>query len=485
MNFKIVLYFIGWVLKVEAAALLIPSALSLILGEWQVVPWLFLSALIAGVPGFFLTRGKKLRTGPLYAREGYAATSLGWIVMSLIGALPFFLSRRIPNYIDALFETVSGLTTTGASILRDVEAMGYGLNLWRCLMHWIGGMGVLVLILAILPMNGGYHMQVMKAESPGPSVSKMVPKVSDTAKKLYFIYFALTVIMILCYLISGMPVFDAFCMGLGTAGTGGFAVRNSGLADYSTFSQALITIFMILFGINFNVYYLISQKKFKDAMKCEEMRVYLGIIAFSAIFFTVMMYTGADHDKGLYYCFHHSIFQTGALITTTGFSTVDFNAWPVCTHVIILFLMFSGACAGSTGGGFKVSRIMILIREAKKELHMLIHPQSVRIVKLEGKKLDHSIVRSVSNYFVIYVLLIGISVFLISFDRFDFLSGFSSVMSAFNNIGPALSYFGPTNCMADFSYFSKLVLTFDMLTGRLEILPILMLLNKKTWTKHY
>ena len=484
MNFWIIAYFMGWIIEVEAISMLIPMFISIALHESDVWPWFLIIILVLAPLGFILTR-KRFRRGNFYVREGYAATGLGWILLSAIGALPFFLSGRIPSYVDALFETASGFTTTGSSVLSDIEALGKGLLFWRSFTHWLGGMGVLVLILAILPMNGGYHMQLMKAESPGPSVSKLVPRVMDTAKTLYLIYIALTLTMILLYRISGMPLFDAACIGFGTAGTGGFGVRNSGMADYSRASQILITIFMYLFGVNFNFYYLLIRRKFRDAFKMEEVRVYVGIILVNIIIVTLVIWRFNYREEGLLYSLHHAAFTIGSLMSTTGFATVDFDTWPEIGRLMMVLLMFIGACAGSTGGGFKVSRLMLLFKEARKEMHMLIHPQSVRPIKQEGKVVEHSVLRSASNYLTIYLMVFIAAFVLISIEGHDFITNFTAVAATLNNIGPGLSMVGATQNFGFFSVGSKLVLTFCMLAGRLELLPMLMLLYPKTWTKHY
>ena len=484
MNFRIVAYFMGWILEVEAVSMITPMIIAIAKGESDVWPWFLLLIVVLAPLGFFLTR-KRFRKGNFYVREGYAATGLGWVLLSMTGALPFFLSGRMPSYIDAVFETASGFTTTGSSVLADIEALGKGLLFWRSFTHWLGGMGVLVLILAILPMSGGYHMQLMKAESPGPSVSKLVPRVMDTAKTLYLIYIALTVTMILLYWISGMPLYDAACIGFGTAGTGGFGVRNSGMADYSRVSQILITIFMYLFGVNFNFYYLLSRRKFKDALKMEEIRVYVSIILINIVIVTLVNWHYNYRAEGFVYSLHHSAFTIGSLMSTTGFSTVDFDKWPELTRLMMVLLMFTGACAGSTGGGLKVSRLMLLFKEARKEMHMLIHPQSVRPIKQEGKVVEHSVLRSASNYLMIYVLIFVCAFLLVSIDGYDFTTNFTAVTATLNNIGPGLSMVGATQNYSIYSPLSKLVLTFCMLAGRLELLPMLMLFYPKTWTKHY
>ena len=481
MNFSMIIYVLGWVLKLEAGIMILPIICALIYQEFWAVQALAVSAILALVIGTLATVKGPKRTD-YYAREGFVICALSWIVMSLIGALPFYLTGTIPSYIDAVFEIVSGFTTTGASILSEVEHLGKGLLFWRSFSHWVGGMGVLVLVLTILPLGGGYNMMIMKAESPGPDVSKIVPRVADTAKALYKIYAALTILWIVLFLLSGMSIYDSICIAFGSAGTGGFAVRNSGMADYSMLSQFLISVSMIMFGVNFNVYYLMQKRKFKDAFQCEEARVYLGIVAFSTFFFAiniVKMYGG-----DFLYALHHSFFTVGAIITTTGYSTLDFATWPQASQMLILFLMFTGACAGSTGGGFKISRLIIMVKEIGKELLVLVHPEAVKHIRLENKSLEHSVVRSVNCYLIMYVVIFMVSVFLIACaDNFDFTTNFSAVAATFNNIGPGLAAVGPTCNFGAYSDFSKIVLTFDMLAGRLEILPMMLLFLPRTWRK--
>lgn len=481
MNFSMIIYVLGWVLKLEAGIMILPIICALIYQEFWAVQALAVSAVLSLVIGTLATiRGPK-RTD-YYAREGFVICALSWILMSLIGALPFYLTGTIPSYIDAVFEIVSGFTTTGASILSEVEHLGKGLLFWRSFSHWVGGMGVLVLVLTILPLGGGYNMMIMKAESPGPDVSKIVPRVADTAKALYKIYAALTLAWIVLFLLSGMSIYDSICIAFGSAGTGGFAVRNSGMADYSMLSQFLISVSMIMFGVNFNVYYLMQKRKFKEALQCEEARVYLGIVAFSTFFFAiniVKMYGG-----DFLYALHHSFFTVGAIITTTGYSTLDFATWPQASQMLILFLMFTGACAGSTGGGFKISRLIIMVKEIGKELLVLVHPEAVKHIRLENKSLEHNVVRSVNCYLIMYVVIFMVSVFLIACaDNFDFTTNFSAVAATFNNIGPGLAAVGPTCNFGAYSDFSKIVLTFDMLAGRLEILPMMLLFLPRTWRK--
>ena len=480
MNFSMIVYILAWVLRIEGISLLLPFICAIIYREHSSAAAILSVSAISLVVGAVLTR-KKPKKIAFYTREGFVIVAGCWLVLSLVGALPFYISGKIPHYIDAVFEIVSGFTTTGSSILSDVEALGKGLIFWRSFSHWMGGMGVLVLVLTVLPLGGGYNMMIMKAESPGPDVSKMVPRVADTAKALYKIYFVLTVICILAFILSGMPFFDALCIGFGTAGTGGFAIRNSGMADYSMFSQFLITIFMILFGINFNVYYLLQRRKWKEAFSSEEARTYLLIILCSTLF--IAFNNLKEMGNGLLFALHHAFFTVGSIITTTGFSTLDFNHWAVPSQMVILFLMISGACAGSTGGGIKVSRLIILLKNMGKELHLIIHPEAIKRIRLEGKSLDYNVVRSVSTYLIAYCFVYIISIFLISFDGFDFTTNFSAVSATFNNIGPGLAKVGPIENFSIYSPFSKAVMIFDMLAGRLEIFPMLILFSPKTWKR--
>ena len=397
-----------------------------------------------------------------------------------MGALPFIFSGSIPNPVDAIFETVSGFTTTGASILADVEILPHCVLIWRSFTHWIGGMGVLVFILSLLPLTGGYHMNLMKAESPGPSVSKLVPKVQSTAKILYGIYFVMTVIQIILLLLGGMPLFDSLCAAFGTAGTGGLGIKSDSMAGYSTYLQVVITIFMILFGINFNAYFLLITRKFAQAFKMEEVRYYLGIIAIAVLIITCNIY----HMYGsVSESLQQAAFQVGSIITTTGYATTDFNLWPEISRTILVMLMFIGACAGSTGGGINVFRILILCKTIRKELHIFLHPNAVKKIKMDGKVIPHEVLRSTNIFIIVYILIIAGSIFLIAFDDFDLITNFTAVTATFNNIGPGLELVGPIGNFGMFSWFSKIVLTFDMLAGRLEIFPLLLLFVRDTWKK--
>ena len=463
---------------VEGLLLLIPAFVSLIYHEKSVISFLIVAAILLVIYAVF---GRKLPASrQIYGKEGFVIVGLAWILWSAFGALPFVISGSIPYYIDALFETISGFTTTGSTILADIEALPMGISFWRSFTHWIGGMGVLVFILSLLPLTGGYHMNLMKAESPGPSVSKLAPKVQSTAKILYTIYFAMTMVQIVLLLIGGMPLFDTICTAFGTAGTGGFGIKNDSMASYSPYLQNVITIFMILFGVNFNAYFFILTKKFAQAFKMEEVRYYFGIIGIAILIITCNIY----HIFGsAAKAFQQAAFQVGSIITTTGYATTDFNGWPEISRTILVMLMFIGACAGSTGGGIKVSRILILCKTVRKELHIFLHPNAVKKIKMDGKAIPHEVVRSTNIFFIVYVLIFAASIFLIAFDDFDLITNFTAVVATFNNIGPGLELVGPTGNFGMFSWFSKLILTFDMLAGRLEIFPLLLLFVRDTWRK--
>lgn len=478
MNYSIVVYILGWILNFQAAFMLLPGVVALLYQEKEGMCFV-ITLVLCLLIGIFLVR-KKPKKQIFLAVDGFVAVSLSWIVLSMTGAVPFLISGYIPNPIDALFEAVSGFTTTGASILSDVEVLPRCLLFWRSFTHWIGGMGVLVFILCLLPMAGGSHMNLMKAESPGPSVSRLVPKVQSTAKILYGIYIGMTLIQMVILLVSGMPAFDAVTITFGTAGTGGFGVRNSSIADYTLFQQAVITVSMILFGVNFNVYFLILMKKFAQAFQCEEVRYYFLIIA-AAIGLITLNTASMYSDAGL--AFHHAAFQVASIITTTGYATADFDLWPELSQTILVLLMFVGACAGSTGGGIKVSRFVILAKAMRKELITALHPRAVTKMKMDGKLVEHEVVRSVNVFIGAYLFLFALSLLLISVDGYDLITNFTSVAATINNIGPGLAQTGPTCNFGGFSNFSKLVLTFDMLAGRLEIFPFMVLFYKGTWKK--
>ena len=478
MNSSIVRYILGHVLKIEAALMVIPVVVGIIYREQATSAFLITIALCA-VCGILMTIKKPANT-VFYLKEGCVTTALSWILMSIFGCLPFFISREIPSFTDALFETISGFTTTGASILSEVEGLSQSIMFWRCFTHWIGGMGVLVFLLAVIPLTGGSNINLMKAESPGPSVGKLVPKIRYTARILYIIYFGMTVLQTVLLLFGGMTFLDALNTAMGTAGTGGFGIRNDSFTSFSPYIQWVVTIFMILFGVNFNAYYLIVLRQFKKAVKVEEVRCYFGIIlaATAIIFVNIYRSVGAVELT-----LRQSMFQVASIITTTGFSSVDFDMWPSLSKSVLVVLMFVGACAGSTGGGIKVSRILILCKTVRKELHIFLHPNAIKKIKMDGKAIPHEVVRSTNIFFIVYVLIFASSIFLIAFDDFDLITNFTAVAATFNNIGPGLELVGPTGNFGMFSWFSKLILTFDMLAGRLEIFPLLILFVRDTWKK--
>ena len=478
MNKRMIAYIVGWILIFEALFMILPCIVALIYKEASGFSFLITIFLCLCAGGPFVRKPPKNKI--FYTREGFVTVALSLIVLSCFGALPFIISGYIPNPVDALFETVSGFTTTGASILTDVEALPYCLIFWRSFSHWIGGMGVLVFILTLLPMSGGSHMSLMKAESPGPSVSKLVPKVQSTAKILYEIYIVLTIVQIILLLIGKMPLFDALATSFGTAGTGGFGIKNDSMASYSPYLQTVTTIFMILYGINFSVYFLLLAGRPKQALQSEEARWYLGIIGVSILVIALQIrHLYPSFGVGL----HHAAFQVASIITTTGFATTDFNLWPEVPRCILLLLMFAGACAGSTGGGIKISRLIILAKTVKKELYQLIHPQSVRQVVIDGRAVEHDVLRSINVFMVLYFMIFAFSVLFISVDGNDLITNFSAVAATLNNIGPGLELVGPTQNFSLFSNWSKLVMIFDMLAGRLELFPLLLILTPETWRK--
>lgn len=478
MNRRMVIYVLSWVLRIEAILMIFPMITAVIYKERSGISFAVIAISIALVGTLMsLIKHPNMK---LYTREGFVSVALSWIFLSFFGCLPFYVSGEIPSLVDALFETVSGFTTTGASILSDVESLSHCMILWRSFTHWIGGMGFLVFVLAILPMAGAGDIHIMRAESPGPSVGKLVPKVRSTAKILYGIYIVLTAIQIVLLICGGMPIFDSLCISFGTAGTGGFAIKNTGLADYTMYQQAVTTIFMIIFGVNFNVYFLFYAGKPKDALKCEEARMYLIIILASALLIACNV---RGYFDSFFESFHHSAFQVASIITTTGFSTVDFDLWPSFSKAILVLLMFIGACAGSTGGGIKVSRILVLCKTVFKEMASMIHPNSVKIIKIEGKPIEHNVLRSINTYLATFIMIFVASLLIVCFDDFDLVTTFTAIAATFNNIGPGLAKVGPTCNFGDFSILSKLVMIFDMLAGRLELFPIILLFSPRTWRK--
>ena len=479
MNYAIVFRLLSYILLCEGALMLLPALASALYAEWTVLGVFLFTAALCAVLGALLHRIRP-SSQIFYMREGFVTTALSWIVISVMGAVPFVLSGTIPNPVDALFETVSGFTTTGASILSAVEGLPQGILFWRSFTHWIGGMGVLVFLLTLLPLTGGSHVNLMKAESPGPQVDKLVPKVQSTAKILYGIYIALTVLEMVFLMLGGMPVFDSLLTAFGTAGTGGFGIKNDSFGSYSPYLQGVVTVFMILFGVNFNFYFLVLMRRFRRAAASEEVRWYFLIIAVSigAISWNISgMYDTLSEAV------RHAAFQVGSIITTTGFSSCDFNLWPVLSKQILVVLMFIGACAGSTGGGIKVSRILILRKTLGKELRQALHPQVVAPVRMDGKLVNHETIRATNVFMAAYSLIFVFSLLFITLDGLDLVTNFTAVAATLNNIGPGLELVGPMSNFSVFSVPAKLVLIFDMLAGRLEIFPMLVLFSRDTWRK--
>lgn len=479
MNFAMIFVVLGWVSCFNAVFMLLPAFVGIFYSENAAYSFLY-SSLISLVVGMLLLLLIKPKKKTLYSREGFVIVSLSWIVMSLLGALPLYLCGAIPEFIDAVFESVSGFTTTGASIIPSVEALPRCCLFWRSFTHWIGGMGVLVFIMAFLPLSGAGNMNLMKAESPGPMVGKLVPRVKSTAFLLYAMYFGLTVLEFLCLIIAKMPVFEAVNTAFATAGTGGFGFYNDSMASVSPAVQIIITVFMILFGVNFSAYFLLIYRRWKDAVRISEVWVYLGIIAAASIAITInirSMYDSAG-EAAL-----NASFTVGSIITTTGFSTADFNEWPEFSRTILMMLMFVGACAGSTGGGIKVSRLIIMFKTILKEIRIQIHPKLVKKIKMDGHAVAHETVRSLNIYLIVYIFIFSASLLILSAEGHDFITNFSSVAATMNNIGPGLELAGPSQNFAFFSVPSKIVLIFDMLAGRLELFPMLLLFSPATWKK--
>lgn len=478
MNIRMTIYILGILLIFEGGFMAVPTATAAYFHE----PELLLFAVIAAallLAGIIITRFKPANKN-LFARDGFVIVALSWLVLSFFGALPFWISGTIPKFVDAMFESVSGFTTTGASILHDLAPVPKCMLMWRSFTHWVGGMGVLVFIMAILPLAGGQNMYLMKAESPGPSVSKLVPRVRKTAMLLYIIYFVMTVVEFILLLIGGMPVFDAINISVATAGTGGFSCNPAGM-PYSPFCINVITVFMFLFGVNFSCYFLLLHKKFKEAFT-DELKVYLGIIAFAILTITLDV-RHLPMFRGTGEALMHSSFTIGSLLSSTGFATVDFNKWPVYSRTLLVMLMFVGACAGSTGGGIKVSRFIILFRNMGNELRVMTHPRQVKKVRMDGHQVDAEVIKSVHVYLAVYIMIYVISMLVLALDHLDLTTNFTAVVATLNNIGPGLELVGPTSNYDVFSTPSKCVLIFDMLAGRLELFPIVLLLAPSTWKK--
>lgn len=479
MNRRMILNTVGLMLKVEAALLLLPAIAALIYGEsclWSIL----ISAAISLAAGFALTLLSRPKSQVIYAREGFITVALAWVAVSAVGALPFWISREIPSYIDAFFETVSGFTTTGASILENVEAMSRGLLFWRSFTHWVGGMGVLVFVMALVPSVTDRSIHIMRAEMPGPVVGKLMPRARDTASILYKIYVGMTLAQIVLMWAGGMPLYESIVHAFGTAGTGGFGVKADSIAGYSPYLQWVITVFMLLFGINFNLYYLLLIRRFRAAAQSSECWYYLGIVGVSIALITaniLPMYKNFQEALRL------SAFQVASIVTTTGYATADFNLWPQFSKAILLLLMIVGACAGSTGGGLKVSRAVMLFKTVGREIRHLLHPRSVNSVRFEGKQVDGATLKGVSSYFALYIICILAICLILSLEPFDLETNLSATLACFNNIGPGLAAVGPASNYAAYSPLSKLVLSLAMLLGRLEIYPLLLTLIPTTWIR--
>ena len=478
MNKRLILYVLGMILAVLAALMTLPLLVAALCHEREGAGflWSIGLSLLLGVPMLL----QRPRDRALYAREGYVAVALSWVVISLAGAVPFTVSGVIPNYLDAVFETVSGFTTTGASIVPAVEELPKCMLFWRSFTHLLGGMGVLVFMLALVPLTGGDTIFLLRAESPGPSVSKVVPRMRTTAAILYAIYLGMTLLEILLLLAGGMPLFDSICHAFGTAGTGGFGIKNDSLAGYSTYLQGVISVFMLLFGINFNFYVFLLMRRFKTALRISEVWAYLGIVASAVLIITVII---LPQSAGVFPACHHALFSVSSIITTTGYATADFNLWPELSRILLVILMLVGACAGSTGGGMKVSRIMILIKSCRCEVSRLLHPREVKVMTMDGKRVPDGTVRGVQAYCTAYVLITVGSILLVALDNFDFTTTVTAVIATLNNIGPGLGMVGPAGGFAAFSPLAKVVMTLDMLFGRLELFPLLILLSPRTWRR--
>lgn len=473
-----IVYLLGWILNIVAALMLLPLSVSIYYGEGH-GKYFLVCSLVMFLFGLALTK-KRPRNTKFYAKDGMVITALCWILLSITGCLPFYLSGEIPSFTNALFECISGVTTTGSSILYNVESLSRCMMFWRCFMQWIGGMGVLVFMLAIIPLTGGQDLYLMRAESPGPQVGKLVPKVRKTAYYLYAIYFALTVVEIICLLLAKMPLYDAVCTSFATTSTGGFGIKNASLGAYPPAIQYIVTIFLYLSGLNYNFYFFLWIRRFQDAFSIHEIRLY------SAIFFGAIAVITLDIVRFGYPLetgFRHAALQVGSIMTTAGFSSVDFDIWPALSKNIIVLLMFVGGCAGSTCGGIKIARILIYLKTVKKEIAHLCHPRNVKIIQIDHKPLPHDVLRSANIFLIVYVLTFSFSVLLVSVDQLDLITNFTAVASAVGNIGPGLSLVGPTCNFDVFSTFSKYVLMFDMLAGRLELFPMLVLFTPAAWKK--
>ena len=480
MNYRMIGNMLGRLLLLEAGLLLLPAGVSLLYKEASV--WaLLVAAGVALLLGGLLTLAVRVKDKTIYAKEGFVIVALSWVLLSAVEALPFVISGEMPSYMDALFETVSGFTTTGASVVTNLSGLSHGILFWRSFTHWIGGMGVLVLMMALVPTGSGRTIHVMRAEVPGPIVGKLVPRLRDTAKILYLIYLALTVVEAVALLCAGMSLFDSLVHAFGTAGTGGFGIHPDSVGGYSPAVQWILTVFMLLFGVNFNLYYMLLIRAFRPAVTNRELWLYLGVFALST---GIIAADVASLYAGTGEAVRHAAFQVASLVTTTGFATVDFNLWPGLSRCVVFLLLFLGGCAGSTAGGLKISRVMLLGKTVVRELKRLVHPRSVGVVRLEGKRVEEETVHSTAAYFILYMVLIAGVFFLLSFEPFSLETNLTAAITCLNNVGPGLGDVGPAGGFAAYSDFSKGILTLTMLLGRLEIYPLLLTLMPSTWTKN-
>ncbi len=484
MNYKMMCRFLSLILAVEAVFMLPSVGISLADGTVHVTQAFIVTVAVILLTSAILGLVSRRAKADFFAKEGLFCVGIGWIVMSLFGCLPFYLSGEIPDFIDALFEIVSGFTTTGSSVVADVEALSRGIIFWRSFSHWLGGMGVLVFLLALVPAGGkseGFTMHLLRAESPGPNVGKLVPKMRQTAAVLYLTYLALTVLNIIFLLAGGMPLFETLCTAFGTAGTGGFGIKNDSMASYSPYLQNVTTVFMLLFGINFSCFYLLLLRRFREVLRDEELRLYLGVVAASIVLITLNILKLCDNN--VWDALRHAAFQVSTIITTTGYATTDFDLWPSFSKGILMVLMMIGACAGSTGGGLKCARVLLIIKGIRRNIAQVMHPQKVQVIRINEKPIDEKVLANTNSYLCAYILIMIVSFLVVSLDGFSVTTNFSAVLSCFNNIGPGFDAVGPTCNFSLFSPISKIVLTLDMLAGRLEIFPILVLFSARTWRR--
>ena len=480
MNYRMVVFVLGRIFLVEAAMLLLPMVCSAIYGEWYMLPAFLLPAVILLLLGLAASLRTPKNT-TIYARDGLAIVALVWVLMSAFGALPFVISGEIPAFADAFFEMVSGFTTTGSTILNDIEALSHGALFWRSFSHWVGGMGVLVFAMAVLPMTDGRAMHLMRAEVPGPTCGKLSSKLSDSAKILYGIYFAMTALEVALLCAGGMSLYESLIHAFGTAGTGGFSNRALSIGAYQNpYFEWVIGIFMLLFGINFNLYYFILMRHFREAFGSEELRAYLGIVLFSTVTIAanILSMVGSVGEA-----VRTAFFQVSSIITTTGYATADFNLWPTYSRVLLLLLMIVGACGGSTAGGLKISRVIIFFKAARQDLNKMLHTHAVTAIRFEGKPLDEKTLQGVHNYFNVYMMLIMLSTVLVSLDGFDMITTFTAVITCLNNVGPGMEMVGPMGNFSQFSAPVKYLLSFDMLAGRLELYPMLAMFAPRLWRR--